>query len=444
MPRQDPTEFLKRILGEEGEALSHMLRPKGADEALLASHGIDTDAMLARAEMQISRAANLSAQGIHPPIPLEELSEAAFQALDIATLEKYLAAGDVDIQRLLKRTRELLEEAKPKAPKARGGLFAHLAERLPRWQSAPMLGMAVSAMVLVAVGVGVVKVDPKENLVIPKAPEESTLAVTLATTESELKAKATAPLMAAAPVATQELAREMTLDEIDLAAALKAQEPPPALSQAMPEASLMRAVPPADAPAATVETTDIQKEATAQEWAVSSAPAEPAGKQTVEFVFAPGDTFSQGMTRSGVPTSLSLALAERVGSNFQPGDKLIIFFENDEFEQLVVIRRKKEPITVTADLKTQATPAGMTQVIEVTGEVESSLYVALEKALDANTAQRITWLLQSRAVPLTTLPKGTGFSVSIEKITGANGETLGFGEIKSVHLDAGKRGKFAV
>jgi hypothetical protein len=52
-------------------------------------------------------------------------------------------------------------------------------------------------------------------------------------------------------------------------------------------------------------------------------------------------------------------------------------------------------------------------------------------------AQRIAWLLQSRDVPLTTLPKGSTFSVRIEQITGADGETLRYGQISSVQLDAG-------
>jgi len=70
--------------------------------------------------------------------------------------------------------------------------------------------------------------------------------------------------------------------------------------------------------------------------------------------------------------------------------------------------------------------------------------VALEKKLDANAAQRISWLLQSREVPLTMLPKGATFTVRIEHITDADGETLGYGEIRSVQLDAGSQGRFEV
>ncbi len=41
-------------------------------------------------------------------------------------------------------------------------------------------------------------------------------------------------------------------------------------------------------------------------------------------------------------------------------------------------------------------------------------------------------------------PKGATFTVRIEHITDADGETLGYGEIKSVQLDAGSQGQFEV
>ncbi|MGA0383128.1 MAG: hypothetical protein ACO3N2_10875, partial [Arenicellales bacterium] len=110
MNTNDPTDLLRRILGEEGEALMHMVHTETSDAALLKSAGIDTEAMLARAQIQISRAAKLSQAGINPPVPLEELSEDAFKALDIPTLQKYLVAGGVDVNRLMVRTQELLDQ----------------------------------------------------------------------------------------------------------------------------------------------------------------------------------------------------------------------------------------------------------------------------------------------------------------------------------------------
>ena len=113
MSQNNPDTLLKRILGEEADPLIQMLRQQSGDEALLKSHGIDSNAMLGRAKAQISRAEKLTEHGINPPIPLEELTDAQFEALDIPTLEKYLAAGDVDVQKLLTRTKQLLEDAKP-------------------------------------------------------------------------------------------------------------------------------------------------------------------------------------------------------------------------------------------------------------------------------------------------------------------------------------------
>ncbi len=431
MNTNDPTDLLRRILGEEGEALMHMVHTETSDAALLKSAGIDTEAMLARAQIQISRAAKLSQAGINPPVPLEELSEDAFKALDIPTLQKYLVAGGVDVNRLMVRTQELLDQHATQhatTPNEKAKPKKTLAEKLfgmwPKAPGGPIWGVAVSAMVLVAVGVGVWRLAPQAPIIAP-APDVRELAVSLDPEPSipvaTVRSVTPAPVLMSAPSLEQALstpiepaalADSASVDEIDQAVAIAS-----------------------NAPTRTNESPT---------WAVTQQASEPAPKQKVEFVFQPGDTFSHGMARSGLPTQLSNALAERVGSNFHPGDKLIIFFENDEFEQLVVIRRKKQPITVTADLKTVTAPAETIAVIDINGAIESSLYAALEKALDANTAQRITWLLQSRAVPLTTLPKGTTFSVQIEKVSDANGETLGFGEIKSVHLDAGKRGKFAV
>jgi len=470
MNQSDTPTLLKRILGEEADPLMQMLRQPSADEALLKSHGIDTEAMLERAKAQISRAGKLTEHGINPPIPLEELTDAQFEALDIPTLEKYLAAGDVDVQRLITRTRQLLEDAKPQpAP----GFFARISARLPRWPSAPVAGLAVSAMVLVAVGVGVLRLVPQSPTVPTVQLQEPALSVTLAETGQQK------PLAKASPMPET---LSTSAPEIEMAESSALQESARVEIAAMPVSdSAITVIEEAPALAEVTEVTDVaepivtatlvrsQEEAalpTSEEvslaqnlgsesetqsdavpesqWALTAAPAEPAGKQTIEFIFEPGDTLSHGMARSGLPASLSMALAEKVGTDFWPGDKLIIYFENDEFEQLVVIRRKKEQTTVTADLKTSTAPIGTTNMIEVTGEIKSSLYVALEKKLDSNAAQRISWLLQSREVPLNMLPKGATFTVRIEHITDVDGETLGYGEIKSVQLDAGSQGRFEV
>jgi len=470
MSQNDPNSLLQRILGEEAEPLIQMLRRQSDDEALLKSHGIDPDAMLKRAKAQISHAEKLIEHGINPPIPIEDLTEAQFEALDIPTLEKYLAAGDVDLQRLLDRTKQLLEDAKPKpAP----GFFASISARLPRWQGIPVAGFAVSAMALVAVGVGVLTLTPRtpqESLV---QLQEPALSVTLAENPQPQSVAETLKASDALSMPTPE-SESAAIPEVTgiLAARQTSTLPDSVLSEIEEtdesnETEIAEAIPtPSSAVSAPVQTQaeigQQNSESTAapqnlvaeiapttdtipeSQWALTAAPVEPAGQQTIEFIFEPGDTLSHGMARSGLPAGLSMALAEKVGTDFWPGDKLIIYFENDEFEQLVVIRRKKEQTTVTADLKTSTAPVGISNTIEVTGEITSSLYVALEKKLDANAAQRISWLLQSRKVPLNMLPKGATFTVQIEQITDADGETLGYGEIRSVKLDAGSQGQFEV
>jgi len=467
MSQNDPHSLLQRILGQEAEPLMQMLRRQSDDEALLKSHGIDPDAMLKRAKAQISHAEKLIEHGINPPIPLEDLTEAQFEALDIPTLEKYLAAGDVDLQRLLDRTKQLLQDAKPKpAP----GFFASISARLPRWQGIPVAGFAVSAMALVAVGIGVLTLTPKtprESLVqlqepalsvtLTENPQQQSAAKTLKASDA-LSVPTPESESAAVPDVTGTLAARQTSTLSDSVLSGINETNETEIAEAMPTPSSVASAPvqtqheigrqtgestppPQNLIAEIEPTTDTVPQS---QWALTATPADPAGKQTIEFIFEPGDTLSHGMARSGLPASLSMALAEKVGTDFWPGDKLIIYFENDEFEQLVVIRRKKEQTTVTADLKTSTAPAGISNMIEITGEITSSLYVALEKKLDANAAQRISWLLQSRKVPLNMLPKGAAFTVRIEEITDADGETLGYGEIKSVQLDAGSQGQFEV
>lgn len=481
MSENNPNSLLKRILGEEADPLIQMLRQQSDDEALLKSRGIDSNAMLERAKAQIRRAEKLTEHGINPPIPLEELTDAQFEALDIPTLEKYLAAGDVDVQRLITRTKQLLEDAKPQPA---SGFFAGLGALLPQWPNAPVAGLAVSAMVLVAVGVGVLRLAPQSPTVPAVQLQEPALSVMLAETAQQKPLAKALPIpktlsalapememaessalhgqaqgeIAAMPISDtaipdiEDIEKETLVavtqlaEEVEVTEIIDATEPTVAATRTPSEEEAPLSMSEEVTLAQNLATqSETQSDAAPEsQWALTAAPAEAAGKQTIEFIFEPGDTLSHGMARSGLPASLSMALAEKVGTDFWPGDKLIIYFENDEFEQLVVIRRKKEQTTVTADLKTSTAPAGISKMIEVTGEIKSSLYVALEKKLDANAAQRISWLLQSREVPLTMLPKGATFTVRIEHIIDADGETLGYGEIRSVQLDAGSQGQFEV
>ena len=480
MSNRETHDLLRRILSDETDALLTQANGKNPDAAALNAAGIDPDAMLTQAKKQIDHAVKLSANGINPPVPLEALSEEEFNRLDIPTLEKYLAAGDVNVDRLLSRTRELLDQQRASVPANKtstptpepiqteapqAGFLDRLRAYLPKPSRAPMFGIAATAMVLVAVGVGVLQLAPTTPQIPPAEPELRQLAVTLesapiADTNDTIPSVAElAPSLMSAPSLTRALStpiEAMSLEEIDSTAAAAVLNDATETNPIEPAQNNELAVTTNhDAPATSAPETEIldtaeneniteRNTAVSDSWAVTHQPDAPAPKQKVEFIFSPGDTFSHGMAQSGLSNKLSTALAERVGTDFHPGDKLIIFFEDDEFEQLVVIRRKKQPLTITADLKTSSAPAGTTETIDVSGKIESSLYAALEKALDANAAQRIAWLLQHRGVPLTALPKGAAFNIQIEQIKSPDGQTLGYGEIRSVHLDAGKRGKFEI
>ncbi len=444
MTQNNPTDLLRRILGEEAEGFIQMMSAAQSDQALLQSHGIDPDAMLQRAQVQIIRSEKIVAQGINPPIALEDLTDEQFEALDTQTLTKYLAASDINTETLLARVQTLIDKATPKVT-----WQSRIQTMLPRWQSAPVLGMAVSAIALVAVGIGVLQIAPQDTPLAPNALEPAQSVVALA--------KA-APSPVAAPEPSSENTNRLTAE---VAPTPKAAEPSPFIQQApasalsstvdSPASLVSTAVPVMNSNAETISETipplarvDINRALAKPQWALTSAPDESASEHKIEFIFKPGDTLSHGMAQSGLPAELWAALAERVGSNFHPGDKAIIYFENDEFEQLVVIRRKKERTTVTADLKTNTVAVGTTTTIEVAGEIQTSLYVALEEKLNADVAQRISWLLEGRDVPLTTLPKGSTFRVRIEQISGADGETLRYGQISRVQLDAGGKGQFVV
>jgi hypothetical protein len=508
----DSHNLLRRILGEEeaGDILAQV-QARQSDQQLLAAAGIDAEAMLTRATAQITLAEQLAEHGVTPPRTIEHLTDDEFQALSNEDLEHYLAGYGIDIDALLARTEQLIED---QAPQPAANWLTKLGGFLPRWPTGPALGAAVSAVLALGVGITVLRMLPPEKppvatASVPAKPEAVTLA--RSATVNGKPAAPGADLDSAPAAASSEVASLLTdkSTAVQLASAtaesirkdesLKRQEMAMESKAVMEQETVMRAAeekkkmadasnPPetllsatasSAAPArtnfdfytvlpemetvaarekvtASVETAapspaaalkvDLKKPLDDAAWAVTStAPvtAAPAA-QITEFIFGPGDTLSHGMASSGLPTKLWAALAERVGNDFRPGDKAIFYFENDQFEQLVIIRRKKERTTVTADLKTNTVPVGTTTTIEITGKIQTSLYVALEEKLNAAVAQRISWLLQSRDVPLTTLPKGSTFSVRIEQITGPDGETLRFGAIKNVQLDAGHKGNFTV
>ena len=512
----DSHDLLRRILGEEeaGDILTQV-QARQSDQQLLAAAGIDAEAMLTRATAQITLAEQLAEHGVTPPRTIEHLTDDEFQALSNEDLERYLAGYGIDIDALLARTEQLIED---QAPQPAANWLTKLGGFLPRWPTGPALGVAVSAVLALGIGITVLRMLPPEKppvatASLPAKPEAVTLARSAtvngkpaapgvdvdsapAAVSSEVASLLTDESTAVqlAPVTAESIRKDESLkrkneernrqemamaqkvvikkhtEQKRISAAAETSNPPETLLSAtagsaapartnfdfytvLPE---METVAEREKVTASVETAalspaaalkvNLKKPLDDAAWAVTStAPVTAApGAQITEFIFGPGDTLSHGMASSGLPTKLWAALAERVGNDFRPGDKAIFYFENDQFEQLVIIRRKKERTTVTADLKTNTVPVGTTTTIEITGEIQTSLYVALEEKLNAAVAQRISWLLQSRDVPLTTLPKGSTFSVRIEQIIGPDGETLRFGQISRVQLDAGHKGNFTV
>ena len=116
--------------------------------------------------------------------------------------------------------------------------------------------------------------------------------------------------------------------------------------------------------------------------------------KVTEFVFSSGDTLSHGMSAAGLPTTLWPAIIDRVGTQFQPGEKLIFYSQNDEFEQLVVIRKKQPKTIVTADLTVETASAVKTQIHTLQGRIDTSLYAALLNDVDESVVWRISTRLK--------------------------------------------------
>ena len=141
------------------------------------------------------------------------------------------------------------------------------------------------------------------------------------------------------------------------------------------------------------------------------------------------------MSAAGLPATLWPAIIDRVGTQFQPGEKLIFYSQNDEFEQLVVIRKKQPKTIVTADLTVETASAVKTQIHTIHGRIDTSLYAALLNDLDESVVWRISTRLKHMKVPLKALPKDSNYEIRIEKIVGKDGETIRYGAIKSIRIN---------
>ncbi len=146
MSTADPTEMLRRILGEEGDALMHMMHSESSDKALLHSAGVISRRWLRAPRCRLIAQRNPSQLGINPPVPLEELSKKPSTRLMYPHSKKYLAASDVDVDRLAARGSRTHQsnsaaatknpEAKPKAKALEKILgFLRRPQAVRRWAS---------------------------------------------------------------------------------------------------------------------------------------------------------------------------------------------------------------------------------------------------------------------------------------------------------------------
>jgi hypothetical protein len=175
----DSHDLLRRILGEEeaGDILTQV-QARQSDQQLLAAAGIDAEAMLTRATAQITLAEQLAEHGVTPPRTIEHLTDDEFQALSNEDLEHYLAGYGIDIDALLARTEQLIED---QAPQPAANWLTKLGGFLPRWPTGPALGAAVSAVLALGVGITVLRMLPPEKppvatASVPAKPEAVTLA----------------------------------------------------------------------------------------------------------------------------------------------------------------------------------------------------------------------------------------------------------------------------
>ncbi|MCS5659341.1 MAG: hypothetical protein NZ842_02940, partial [Dehalococcoidia bacterium] len=190
-----------------------------------------------------------------------------------------------------------------------------------------------------------------------------------------------------------------------------------------------------------IQTPDSEKQLYVQARSVVAKHSEQLVQEPInlskvtEFVFSSGDTLSHGMSAAGLPATLWPAIIDRVGTQFQPGEKLIFYSQNDEFEQLVVIRKKQPKTIVTADLSVETASAVKTQIHTLQGRIDTSLYAALLNDVDESVVWRISTRLKHMKVPLKTLPKDSNYEIRIEKIVGKDGETIRYGAIKSIRIN---------
>ena len=460
----DASSLLRRIYGEgpgTGESLAtgHDAQTLLAAQQTLFDAGVNADALYERAVGEIELSDRLTEHGITPPRRLWRLSDDEFADLDDAQLEHHLAAYGISVPNMLAG---LEDTVRVKTRRLSLGRLLGTLGGATHWQHRPALAAGVVfGLLLVGGGGGATYFalqhsrppvyDTRQTVALPAVKTEvvnatSPPAVTSKRADEYMLASArfepavpentralrgnTEPLgvtRSAADAAAENTGTVAVIDRLPVVTSASV-----LLADTEPEAAL---------PLHAGVSAGLSKAATLEATAVPA----PETKRVKEFVFEPGDTLSHGLAMSGLPMHRWSDLVDRVGTVFHPGDRAIFYFENDEFEQLLVIfRRKNQRITVTSDLDVHTATASASRVDAVKGSVQTSLFAALAALLDERTAWRVGTWLKHAEVPLKTLPKGSTFDVRIERITGQNGETIGFGAIRGVRIDTVHKGAYTV
>ena len=161
-----------------------------------------------------------------------------------------------------------------------------------------------------------------------------------------------------------------------------------------------------------------------------------------EFVFMPGDTLWDGMKKHGVPGSVQAKLTKKINIVFHPGDRVVFNVVNGDFNGLEIFLGQQDKITISKALKLKATRISRTDIQSVVGKGEHSLHGSIASQLNDQVAWRVATRMKHLGVPVNKLQAGTRFEIRIERKTIPGGSVVGYGEIKSIRLDAGKYGKF--
>jgi len=430
-------QLVRRILGEEAEEFiqsnieNYELREA---ERTLLSVGIDPDELFEQTVDDIRLTERLIDNGIDPPRKLDRLSEAEFSALDDRQLEAYLTAYGIDVPAMVNELESKIQEKKPwyslQWPRKWGRL-----ENSWLHQHAFAATLAI-CLIVVGGGAGLTVVSLRDTT-MDITPSQNIAQVALTKPDFEVVTEKPQPL------ATISLSQAIPTAETELVALVSENEPAffywDNLASADYQTSTLESTNNTylDSPSSLTALTKFA--------AVVNTKEPPIDRtQIKEFVFARGDTLSHGMLASGLPIHLWREITRKIGSQFHPGDKAIFYFQNDQFEQLLVIRKKKQRTIITADMNVKTVAVGKIKIQTVTGLVETSLYDALIKDLDESIVWRISYLLQHHKVPLKALPKGSTYEVKIERVLGQDGEIIRYGSITSVHIDAGSKGTYSI